>query len=79
MDFVCDFEDPDVCGWQDQSLEKAYSWERRQRGDTLPDSGPSSDFTIGTATGTLSTVLQHTDRDSVHSDTHTPALPVNVH
>eukprot|EP00063_Salmo_salar_P009287 XP_013984122.1 PREDICTED: apical endosomal glycoprotein isoform X2 [Salmo salar] len=51
MDFVCDFEDPDVCGWQDQSLEKAYSWERRQRGDTLPDSGPSSDFTIGTATG----------------------------
>ncbi|KAM9841716.1 apical endosomal glycoprotein [Aulostomus maculatus] len=47
--FQCDFE-AGACGWTDQSLN-AYSWERRQRGDALPDSGPSSDFTTGTATG----------------------------
>ncbi|XP_034153048.1 apical endosomal glycoprotein isoform X2 [Esox lucius] len=50
-EMVCDFENPDMCGWQDQSLEKGYMWERRQRGDRLPDSGPSSDFTTGTGTG----------------------------
>lgn len=53
-DFKCDFEDAGMCGWQDISLNAAaYSWERRQRGETLPDSGPSSDYTIGTATGTV--------------------------
>ncbi|KAM6984835.1 apical endosomal glycoprotein [Aplochiton taeniatus] len=40
-----------MCGWTDKSLDPAYTWERRQRGLTLPDSGPSSDFTTGTATG----------------------------
>lgn len=41
-----------MCGWTDQSLNApAYSWERRQRGEALPDSGPSSDYNIGTATG----------------------------
>lgn len=51
-DFKCDFEDAGMCGWKDVSLNAAvYSWERRQRGDTLPDSGPSSDYTTGTATG----------------------------
>ncbi|XP_074472870.1 apical endosomal glycoprotein [Sebastes fasciatus] len=51
--FECDFEEAGMCGWTDQSLNAAvYSWERRQRGgDTLPDSGPSSDYTTGTATG----------------------------
>nr|XP_061836878.1 apical endosomal glycoprotein isoform X1 [Nerophis lumbriciformis] len=48
--FACDF-DAGLCGWTDQSLNAAYKWERRQRGDTLPDSGPSSDFTTGTASG----------------------------
>ncbi|XP_011615887.2 apical endosomal glycoprotein [Takifugu rubripes] len=53
-DFKCDFEDAGMCGWQDTSLNAAvYSWERRQRGETLPDSGPSSDYTIGTATGSF--------------------------
>lgn len=43
-----------MCGWKDMSLNAAvYSWERRQRGKTLPDSGPSSDYTIGTSTGTV--------------------------
>lgn len=53
--FECDFEEAGMCGWTDQSLNAAvYSWERRQRGgDTLPDSGPSSDYTTGTATGML--------------------------
>ncbi|XP_067106662.1 apical endosomal glycoprotein [Osmerus mordax] len=50
-EFVCDFEEPACCGWKDQSLEAGCSWERRQRGDALPDSGPSSDFTTGTASG----------------------------
>lgn len=51
-DFKCDFEDAGLCGWKDASLNAAvYSWERRQRGETLPNSGPSSDYTIGTATG----------------------------
>ncbi|XP_060917207.1 apical endosomal glycoprotein [Labrus mixtus] len=49
--FECDFEDGGMCGWTDQSINEEYSWERRQRGDTLPDSGPSSDYTTGTATG----------------------------
>ncbi|KAM7393213.1 hypothetical protein PAMA_008047 [Pampus argenteus] len=49
--FECDFEDAGMCGWSSQSLDAEYSWERRQSGDLLPDSGPSSDFTIGTATG----------------------------
>ncbi|XP_058472794.1 apical endosomal glycoprotein [Solea solea] len=50
--FVCDFEDAGLCGWKDQSLSAAeYSWQRQQRGDTLPHSGPSSDYTTGTATG----------------------------
>ncbi|XP_074546806.1 apical endosomal glycoprotein [Halichoeres trimaculatus] len=49
--FECDFEDAGMCGWTDQSTNEAYSWERRQRGDTLPDSGPSSDYTTGTALG----------------------------
>ncbi|KAF7696752.1 hypothetical protein HF521_005170 [Silurus meridionalis] len=30
---------------------KGYMWERRQRGDPLPNSGPSSDYTIGTSAG----------------------------
>ncbi|XP_019735215.1 apical endosomal glycoprotein isoform X2 [Hippocampus comes] len=49
--FRCDFEDSGICGWKDQSLNAAYRWERRQRGDTLTGSGPSSDFTTGTASG----------------------------
>ncbi|XP_035245998.1 apical endosomal glycoprotein isoform X1 [Anguilla anguilla] len=49
--FVCDFEDPAMCGWEDQSESPLYTWERRQRGDRLPDSGPSSDYTTGTSAG----------------------------
>ncbi|XP_051268409.1 apical endosomal glycoprotein [Dicentrarchus labrax] len=52
--FECDFEDAGMCGWTDQSINAAeYNWEHRQRGDTLPDSGPSSDYTTGTATGSF--------------------------
>ncbi|KAG7476848.1 hypothetical protein MATL_G00087170 [Megalops atlanticus] len=49
--FGCDFEDVAICGWKDKSDTAVYSWERRTRGDTLPDSGPSSDFTTGTSKG----------------------------
>lgn len=43
-----------MCGWTDQSIDApVYSWDRFQRGDALPDSGPSSDYTTGTATGTV--------------------------
>ncbi|XP_070706487.1 apical endosomal glycoprotein [Pempheris klunzingeri] len=49
--FECDFEDGGTCGWTNQSPDAVYVWERRQRGDTMPDSGPSSDYTTGTATG----------------------------
>lgn len=51
-DFVCDFEDAGMCGWTDKSSDFGYKWERRQRGNYLPESGPSSDYTIGTSTGT---------------------------
>ncbi|XP_037401964.1 apical endosomal glycoprotein [Pygocentrus nattereri] len=50
-DFVCDFEDAGMCGWTDRSSDGGYVWERRQRGHPVPDSGPSSDYTIGTSTG----------------------------
>lgn len=57
-EFQCDFEDAGMCGWMDKSLNTPeYMWERRQRGQTLSDSGPSSDYTTGTATGTLSYTL----------------------
>ncbi|XP_036973964.1 apical endosomal glycoprotein isoform X1 [Acanthopagrus latus] len=50
-EFECDFEDA-MCGWTDQSIDApVYRWDSFQRGDTLPDSGPSSDYTTGTATG----------------------------
>lgn len=49
--FECDFEDAGICGWTSQPTSESYTWEHRQRGDTLPDSGPSSDFTTGTASG----------------------------
>ncbi|XP_072310635.1 apical endosomal glycoprotein isoform X2 [Eucyclogobius newberryi] len=48
--FVCDFELGD-CGWTDGTPDAPYKWERRQRGDWFMDTGPSSDYTIGTATG----------------------------
>lgn len=51
--FECDFEDA-MCGWTDQSIDApVYKWDRFQQGDALPDSGPSSDYTTGTATGTV--------------------------
>ncbi|XP_051533001.1 apical endosomal glycoprotein [Myxocyprinus asiaticus] len=40
-----------MCGWTDRSDEGGYNWQRQQRGNTLPDSGPSSDYTTGTSTG----------------------------
>lgn len=52
-DFKCDFEHEGQCSWTDVSIYAAeYSWERRQRGETLASSGPSSDYTTGTASGT---------------------------
>ncbi|XP_072518488.1 apical endosomal glycoprotein [Salminus brasiliensis] len=50
-DFACDFEDAGACGWTDKSIDASYKWERRQRGDHLPNSGPSSDYTVGTSAG----------------------------
>ncbi|KAK7131349.1 hypothetical protein R3I94_016476 [Phoxinus phoxinus] len=50
QEFVCDFEHEGKCGWTDES-EGVYMWQRQQRGNTLPDSGPSSDYTTGTSTG----------------------------
>ncbi|XP_035995951.1 apical endosomal glycoprotein [Fundulus heteroclitus] len=49
--FECDFEDDGVCGWTIESSGGSYTWQRDQSGDRLPDSGPSSDYTTGTATG----------------------------
>ncbi|TNN41873.1 Apical endosomal glycoprotein [Liparis tanakae] len=51
--FACDFEAAGMCGWTDQSLNAPlYAWQRRQGGGaTLPPSGPSSDFSTGTAAG----------------------------
>ncbi len=51
-DFVCDFEHEEKCGWTVRSGEGGYVWQRQQRGNMLPDSGPSSDYTSGTSTGT---------------------------
>ncbi|KAG1943364.1 MAM and LDL-receptor class A domain-containing protein [Pimephales promelas] len=50
-EFVCDFEHEGKCGWTENSEEGVYMWQRQQRGNTLPDSGPSSDYTTGTSTG----------------------------
>lgn len=52
-DFVCDFEDAGACGWTDKSpVGNEYVWERRQSGNPLPNSGPTSDYTVGTSAGT---------------------------
>ncbi|CAN9504832.1 unnamed protein product [Ophioblennius macclurei] len=50
-DFVCDFEDVGMCGWNDPSSSGTFRWERLQGGDILLNSGPSSDYTTGTSTG----------------------------
>ncbi|XP_053504858.1 apical endosomal glycoprotein [Ictalurus furcatus] len=57
-DFVCDFEDAGMCGWTGKSAEGGYTWERRQSGHPLPNSGPSSDYTIGTSTGWFMAVTE---------------------
>ncbi|XP_043952232.1 apical endosomal glycoprotein [Gambusia affinis] len=49
--FECDFEDEGVCGWKIESVGEKYKWQRVQSGDELPESGPTSDYTTGTATG----------------------------
>nr|XP_015798985.2 apical endosomal glycoprotein [Nothobranchius furzeri] len=49
--FQCDFEDAGLCGWTAEPLSQTYTWETRQGEDTLPDSGPPSDYTTGTAMG----------------------------
>lgn len=48
---MCDFEHEGKCGWTEKSEDGVYMWQRQQRGNTLPDSGPSSDYTTGTSTG----------------------------
>lgn len=55
--FVCDFEDEGMCGWADTSPSAQYKWERHQRGETVPDSGPSTDYTTGTAIGIVQSFL----------------------
>ncbi|XP_068430298.1 apical endosomal glycoprotein [Clinocottus analis] len=61
--FSCDFEQAGMCGWTDQSLNATlYSWQRRQRGPgSLPHSGPSSDYSTGTAIGWFMGVSAVTD------------------
>ncbi|MED6269053.1 hypothetical protein CHARACLAT_029066, partial [Characodon lateralis] len=49
--FECDFEDTGVCGWTIKTSGGEYTWQRDQSGDQLPDSGPCSDYTTGTAAG----------------------------
>ncbi|XP_016407423.1 apical endosomal glycoprotein [Sinocyclocheilus rhinocerous] len=66
--FVCDFEHEGKCGWTVQSDEGGYMWQRQQRGNTLPDSGPSSDYTTGTSTGwfmAVTAVTSDTPRTTV--------------
>ncbi|XP_069039603.1 apical endosomal glycoprotein isoform X2 [Lepisosteus oculatus] len=48
-EFECDFE-VSSCGWKDKS-NPGNIWQRRKRGETLQDSGPSSDYTLGTDAG----------------------------
>lgn len=66
--FKCDFEGPDMCGWTEISTQEQYKWERRQRGATIPDSGPSCDYTTGTDKGWFMGVT------SVNSDRNHTAL-----
>ncbi|CAL8317808.1 unnamed protein product [Lota lota] len=47
--FVCTFEED--CGWMSMATDSSYLWEEIQRGDSPPTSGPSSDYTTGTASG----------------------------
>ncbi|XP_050949827.1 apical endosomal glycoprotein [Labeo rohita] len=68
QDFLCDFEHEGKCGWTEKSDEGGYMWQRQQRGNTLPDSGPSSDFTTGTSTGwfmAVTAVTSNTPRTAV--------------
>uniref|UniRef100_A0A3Q2TEF9 MAM domain-containing protein n=1 Tax=Fundulus heteroclitus TaxID=8078 RepID=A0A3Q2TEF9_FUNHE len=58
--FECDFEDDGVCGWTIESSGGSYTWQRDQSGDRLPDSGPSSDYTTGTATVGAESLQSHT-------------------
>ncbi|CAL8384845.1 unnamed protein product [Gadus morhua 'NCC'] len=48
--FACTF-DATSCGWQSTAQSLSYIWEEHQRGETPPTSGPSSDYTTGTASG----------------------------
>lgn len=56
---MCDFEHEGMCGWTVRSDEDGYVWQRQQGGQTLPDSGPSSDYTTGTSTGPQQTKSEH--------------------
>jgi len=49
--FVCDFEAVERCGWMSSSPDSNYVWQARQRGAGPLTSGPSSDYTTGTASG----------------------------
>ncbi|KAK0130650.1 Apical endosomal glycoprotein [Merluccius polli] len=49
--FACDFEDVMRCGWVSEASHPNYQWEAAQRGASQSPSGPSSDYTTGTATG----------------------------
>lgn len=68
--FACDFEDG-PCGWEDKSFNAPYRWDWRQRGDAFTDTGPSSDYTTGTATGWFMAV------SAVKSERVTTALLVS--
>ncbi|XP_041825093.1 apical endosomal glycoprotein [Melanotaenia boesemani] len=71
--FECDFEDAGMCGWTNQSTSEAYTWERTQRGNTLPDSGPSSDYTTGTAKGWFMAVSE-VKAESLHAALVSPEM-----
>ncbi|KAL2099479.1 hypothetical protein ACEWY4_003873 [Coilia grayii] len=57
-----------MCGWTGSSTEEPYRWERRQRGSTFHESGPSCDYTTGTDLGWFMGVT------SVSSDSNHTAL-----
>ncbi|XP_077537457.1 MAM and LDL-receptor class A domain-containing protein 1-like isoform X2 [Haemaphysalis longicornis] len=48
----CDFEGPDLCGWQNADSGVQRLWARNRGSTTMSSSGPRADHTLQTADGT---------------------------
>ena len=47
---VCDFEDVNICGYQ-QDIDDQFDWTRGSDGTSSGATGPNSDHTYGTPAG----------------------------